>query len=100
MATYVLFSKMLQSGESNPAPFTGDYNYHPMKSDVPAEPHVARDGKMVELEDDGNGAVEIRGNQEEVGCILDLCEVKVCLYQQTNDEQAGSTSRRTYWQEA
>ena len=25
-------------------------------------------------------AVEIRGNQEEVGYIFDLCEVKVCIY--------------------
>ena len=52
----LLFSKMLPPGESNPAPFIGDYNHRPTKSTVPAEPHVAGDGKVVELEDEGNGA--------------------------------------------
>ena len=31
-------------------------------------------------------AVEIRGDQEEVGCRLNLCEVKVHMCQQTIDE--------------
>lgn len=38
-------------------------------------------------------AVEIRGDQEEVGCRLNLCEVNVYICQQTIDEQVGSTSR-------
>ena len=47
-------------------------------------------------------AVEIRGDQEEVGCRLDLREVNVYICQQTIDEQAGSASSqgRTYGQEA
>jgi len=43
-------------GQINPAPLIGDDNDRPTEGDVPAEPHVAGDGEMVELEDDGHGA--------------------------------------------
>jgi hypothetical protein len=98
-------------GQINPAPLISDDDDRPTKGDVPAEPHVARDGEMVELKDDGHGAetlleipnllkrvaelhhgrliehsvrvhdelavlqaVEIRGDQEEIGCRFNLCE--------------------------
>ena len=103
-------------GQINPAPFVSDDNDCPTEGDVPAEPHVAGDGEMVELKDGGYGAetlleisnllkrvaelyngrliehpvrvhhelavlqtIEIRGDQEEVGCGFNLCDVEVCI---------------------
>jgi hypothetical protein len=40
----------------DPAPLIRDDDDRPAEGDVPAEPHVAGDGEMVELEDDGHGA--------------------------------------------
>ena len=127
-------------GQINPASLVGDDDDRSTEGDIPAEPHLAGDGEMVELEDVGHGAeallevanllervaeldhgrlvehpvrvhdelavlkaVEIRGDQEQVGCGLDLREEKIDVLgydrQSARGRGRGRAGDRTYGQE-